>query len=352
MEVWQMSTLSAELTQWLDKILSEDTYPPSTSDNEDYDDDSDPTKASFDGSGRRIIWYFPEEDIYQEYLAAASDRPEEEIRKVIRRLLIPPGATGADHIIFEAYVSLRDREYDNDEEKQRSLEWMNSDRVQRVVRYYGGETNNPPWEGMTWILNLLPDHPRPALDAIEAYFLAHMAGLTDHMIHALGDAEGIIRARYIGLPESSSGRLVTLAEISWREFEQLVEHLYAEKGYETELTGATRDGGRDIIATLSGPGKQERILISCKQSRNKIGVRDVRELDSVTTRESANKGTLVTNSDFTPPARTEFAGYSRIELINGAELIVLLNENLGWTWPARIEYFTRNRPFRVAHPEP
>jgi restriction system protein len=348
-----MSPLSPQLTQWLDKILSEDTEPPSAFDDEDYDDDdSELVGASFDGSGRRIIWYFPDDHIYQEYLAAASDRPEEEIRKVIRRLLIPPGATGADHMTFEMYVYLRDREYDNDVEKQSSLEWMNSDWVQRVVRYYGGETNNPPWEGITWILNLLPDHPRPALDAIDAYLLANTAGLTDRMIYALRDAEGIIRARYIGLPESSSGRLVTLSEISWREFEQLIEHLYAQKGYETELTRATRDGGRDIIAKLSGRGKQERILISCKQSRKKIGVSDVRELDSVTTREFANKGTLVTNSDFTSPAQAEFAGNSRIELINGAELIVLLNENLGWTWPARIEYLTRNRPFRVTHPEP
>jgi len=315
-----MKPISPGLAQWLDEILSDDE------------------------NNRRQIWDFPNQELYEEYLTVAGDRPNDEIRDVIRRLLIPSGAIGYDRIIYQTYLGMREKEFNDEDMAQWRMAWINSDYVQRVARYYGGKTKNPPWEGITWVLNLLPDHPRQALNALEAYFLANMAGLTDTMINGLGDVEGIIRARYIGLPESSSGRLAILDEISWRQFEQLVEHLYAEKGYKTELTQATRDGGCDIIADLSGPALQERILVSCKRSKNKIGVSAVRDLDSVATRALANKGTLVTNSDFTRDVRSEFAGNSRIELINGSELIVLLNEHLGWTWPARIEYFSRERP--------
>jgi restriction system protein len=340
-----MNSTSPKLDQFLKQILS-DEETPSPSDDE-YDDSNSDGGSSDSGVGPRRIWYFPTDETYNEYLAVVGHRPDGETRRVIRRLLIPSGAIGADRLTLDTYLAIRNRREATDDAEEFRLNWLNSDYVQRVVRYFGGETDDPPWEGITWVLNLLPNHPRSALSVLDTYFQANPQ-MTDNMIHAISDAEGIIRARYIGLPESSGGRLVTLREITWREFEQLVEHLYAEKGYRTELTRPTHDGGRDIIAELSGPGMQERILISCKQSRKNIGVSDVRDLDSVTTRQFANKGTLVTNSDFTRPAREEFAGNSRIELINGPELVVLLNEYLGWTWPARIEYYTRKRPFGAA----
>ncbi len=139
-----MSSLSPELTQWLENILSEGTDSSDLFDSEEFDD-ADLTEATFDGHGLRLIWYFPDDNIQQEYLAAVSERPEQETRKVIRRMLIPSGATGSDHIVFEAYLSLRDREYGSDDEKRWSLEWMSSDYVQRVVQYLGGKINNPPW---------------------------------------------------------------------------------------------------------------------------------------------------------------------------------------------------------------
>lgn len=336
-----MAPISQELTEWLEEILADDT---SSDILDDEDDDDEP--SSFDGHGRRLIWSFPTEDTYNEYLAVAGSRPEEEVRTVIRRLLIPPGATGGDHLVFEAYVANMNRDWDSEEDERHWQQWANSEYVQRVTRYYGGETSNPPWEGITWILNLVPDHPRLALDAIEAYSVANMYGMTDGMIHALGDAEGVIRARYIGLPESAGGRLQILHEISPREFEQLVEHLYAGKGYQTELTPPASDGGRDIIATLSGPGRQELILVECKHYKATVGVDLVRQLLGVVSNERVNKGALVSTANFSRYAQAFAADNSRIELINGTQLVVLLNEYLGWTWPARIEYYTRKGPFR------
>ena len=330
-----MDSISTALTEWLDKIQA---------DNVSLDTSDDDEPGSFDGDSERLIWYFPTEDMYNEYLAVLNSRPEDEVRMVIRRLLIPTGAFGSDHMIFEVYLSSLEKRFDNEDEASFWREWTNSEYVQRVVRYYSGETDNPPWEGITWVLNLLPDHPRSALAAIDAYFLAHMYGITDGMIHALSDAEGVIRARYIGLPDSTGDRLEVLRGISPREFEQLVEHLYAEKGYQTELTRATADGGRDIIATLSGPGRQEKILVECKHYISTVGVAFARQLLGVVSDERVNKGALVTTANFSGPTIVFAAGNSRIELINGAQLVVLLNEYLGWTWPARIEYYIRNGP--------
>jgi restriction system protein len=155
--------------------------------------------------------------------------------------------------------------------------------------------------------------------------------MTDSMIHGLSDAKGVIRARYIGLPESSGGRLQTLLGISPREFEQLIEHLYDRMGYQTELTPASKDGGRDIIASISVPGRQERVLVECKRYANTVGVDLVRQLLGVVSNEKVNKGALVCTANFSPKAREMAAGNSRIELIDGSELVTLLNEYLGWT---------------------
>jgi hypothetical protein len=120
-----MKPISPELAQWLDDILSDDE------------------------NNRRRLWEFPNEELYEEYLAVAGDRPDNEVRDVIRRLLIPSGAIGYDRIIYQAYLGMRDKEFDDDDMAQWRMAWINSDYVQRVVRYYGGKTKNPPWEGIT-----------------------------------------------------------------------------------------------------------------------------------------------------------------------------------------------------------
>ncbi|WP_344751121.1 restriction endonuclease [Micromonospora olivasterospora] len=165
------------------------------------------------------------------------------------------------------------------------------------------------------------------------------------MIHALSDAEEIIRARYIGLPDSAEERRQHLLSLSSRQFEQIVEHLFDAMGYDTELTPPQRDGGRDIIATRRDAGRQEHIFIECKRYEAKIGVRLVRELVGVVSSSLANKGILVTTSTFTAGAHAFAQRDHRIDLLPGAELVTLINEHLGWDWPARLERLGGHRPF-------
>ena len=50
---------------------------------------------------------------------------------------------------------------------------------------------------------------------------------------------------------------------------------------------------------------------------------------------------------FTRRAQNLANSDSRVELIDGRQLVVMLNEYLGWTWPARIEHYTRQGTFKA-----
>ena len=89
--------------------------------------------------------------------------------------------------------------------------------------------------------------------------------------------------------------------ISSREFEEIIERLFRDAGFETKLTPATRDGGRDIIATKHEMGKPVVFYIECKRygKQNNVGVNIVRSLLGVQTSDQINKAFLVTTGHVT-----------------------------------------------------
>lgn len=94
-------------------------------------------------------------------------------------------------------------------------------------------------------------------------------------------------------------------EVSSREFEEIIERLFQDEGFETVLTQATRDGGRDIIATKYEMGKPIVFYIECKKygRRNGVGVSIVRGLYGVQSSDRINKSILVTTGHVTSGAR-------------------------------------------------
>jgi restriction system protein len=290
----------------------------------------------------RQIWYFPTDRVREEYLQSIDTEVEQDLDVVLRNLLIPSSALGLDYSNLEIYRTAKDQEPEHAQARMIVANFERSPHFRRVLRYFSGATDQLPWEGITWVRYLLPHNPRVALQAIEAYLSAHSVFMSDHMIYALSDAEALIRSRYIGVPASSEARRQILLGLTSRQFEQLVSHLYAEKGYATHLTPPTRDGGRDIEANMEGSGQREYLLIECKRYIKPVGVSLVRELLGTLSNERRTKGVLVTSSRFTAGARKLADQNFRIELISGLELVVLLNEFLGWSWPGRIEYFTRS----------
>jgi len=124
-----------------------------------------------------------------------------------------------------------------------------------------------------------------------------------------------------------------------REFEKVVEQLFRDEGFDTRLTPATRDGGKDIVATKMGPnGKPVVFYIECKRKEegNKVDVGIVRELFGVQTADGIDQACLVTSSYFTRDA-IDFANRKNVmmTLVDGNELrnMIRISVSRYTNWP-------------------
>jgi len=105
-------------------------------------------------------------------------------------------------------------------------------------------------------------------------------------------------------------------------------------GLEARQTRPSRDGGVDCIAYDTRPIFDGKVVIQAKRYKNTVGVSAVRDLYGTLQNEGASKGILVATSGY-GPASFDFAQNKPIELLDGANLLYLLEEHLGIT--ARIE---------------
>ncbi len=112
-----------------------------------------------------------------------------------------------------------------------------------------------------------------------------------------------------------------IGKLNWREFEEYVADLFANRGYATKLVGGDRpDGGVDVRAQKDG----KTYLIQCKHHYYPVGVRVARELLGVVEAEGADKGFVVAINGFTPSARRFAARTSRIALVDGQGILKVL----------------------------
>ena len=266
-----------------------------------------------------VDYCFPSKEIQDEYLATVRNRPDEQVKDLLRLFLVEGGVTGLDFIKRASW-----------EQMGRLNELM--DRFEFVKRL----TRKPlkAWEGNTWVLDLLPRYPQMAIDAINAYIIAHIAFIADKHLWGLNDAITIIRAKYF---EAVHHRSVLLSLRS-RDFEYLIAALYEQIGYKVQVTPTTRDGGYDVIARKDEVGQTEYILIECKRYESKVAVKDVRALSGVVGAVSATKGIIVTTASFTEPAKKWMEHNKRIDLIPYSELDRLLNRYLGSDWPTYVDF--------------
>ena len=104
--------------------------------------------------------------------------------------------------------------------------------------------------------------------------------------------------------------------IEWRRFEAVVESLFAQAGFETRSQAHGADGGVDIwlYSMHHASGDAPVSIVQCKQwMRQKVGVREVRDLRGVMAQHGIVLGQFVTTSDFSADAR-EFADANGIGL--------------------------------------
>ncbi len=278
-----------------------------------------------------IDYMFPTDTMKDKYLETIHNRSDEGVINLLRRFLIPSGSLGKDETSFDYLMHLME----HDKEKFDKLMEM-----EYYKRLFKGYLNRTPvfWEGNTWVIDLLPHHPKLAIDALYAYFIAHIQLLPDGRFSGLQDAMAIIRAKFINISHPTS----LLLDLDPYQFEHLIDGLYAEMGYDTTLTPMTHDGGRDVIAEKKDIGERERLLIQCKKIKKKVGVSEVRALLGVVSNNRATKGVLVATSEFTVPAKNLAKENSRLELIGGKDLQLLLNKFFGSKWPTHLDFIISN----------
>lgn len=98
-----------------------------------------------------------------------------------------------------------------------------------------------------------------------------------------------------------------IKRMSSRDFEFFVADIFEKLGFNVKITQATRDGGKDIIATKADPIPYT-LIVECKHcgENHKVNVSVVRNVYGVQMAMQANKSVVVTSSKFTRDAR-EFA---------------------------------------------
>lgn len=120
------------------------------------------------------------------------------------------------------------------------------------------------------------------------------------------------------------------ADMTGREFEEFVERLFRELGYETELTQASRDGGVDVIARREDVvGVATTLYIQCKNHAAPIGVEVVRAIAGVVPVEDpGGRPAVICPTGFSADA-TRFAEHRGVQLFDSGRLSELLERAVG-----------------------
>jgi restriction system protein len=118
-----------------------------------------------------------------------------------------------------------------------------------------------------------------------------------------------------------------LAAMDWEDFEHLIRQIFeaefSEAGAEVKITQTSRDRGVDAVVFDPRPIYGGKTVLQAKRYTNTVGVDAVRDLYGTVINEGANKGILVTTSDFGPEAH-KFAADKPIELLSGGNFLHLL----------------------------
>jgi HJR/Mrr/RecB family endonuclease len=98
-----------------------------------------------------------------------------------------------------------------------------------------------------------------------------------------------------------------LYQLQPRKFEELIASILKDLGFTVELTQASRDGGRDIIASMKNALTNFLAYVECKRYApdNKIGVGIIRQVSGVHYLRKPSKSVIVTTSFFTKDAKEE-----------------------------------------------
>ncbi|MCG1036877.1 restriction endonuclease [Polaribacter sargassicola] len=145
------------------------------------------------------------------------------------------------------------------------------------------------------------------------------------ILHIQKDDKRFVDSKNIDFDDTTN-----LALMNWEDFEHLIRELFEKEFYDirgqVKVTQASRDGGVDAIVFDPDPIRGGKIVIQAKRYTNTVGVAAVRDLYGTVMNEGANKGILVTTSDYGPDSY-EFAKGKPLTLLNGGNLLHLLEKH-------------------------
>jgi HJR/Mrr/RecB family endonuclease len=132
----------------------------------------------------------------------------------------------------------------------------------------------------------------------------------------LADLESEIEAHLL-----SSG-----TSTAWAVMEDVTKGVFREFGYQARVTARSKDGGIDVIVDHTDHGE---VYAQVKHTKNKVGVRVLRELIGTMAINGATNSLLVTSSHFTRGVTKEQSlaaerGFM-VELVDGRRLLTSLN---------------------------
>jgi restriction system protein len=121
-----------------------------------------------------------------------------------------------------------------------------------------------------------------------------------------------------------------LAMMEWEDFEHLVRELFerefAVSGAQVRVTRASHDRGVDAIAMDPDPIRGGKYIIQAKRYTAPVDVSAVRDLYGAVQNERANRGILITTSNYGRDAY-EFAKDKNLTLLDGHNLLAMLEKH-------------------------
>jgi restriction system protein len=273
---------------------------------------------------------FPTEAHRTEWLQTAHFRSEEDVKLLLRHFLVSTGSNLQDRHDVEFLVCRLSVENGCDQLREHD---------RRLLLYARSEGGYPVWEGLGWIIDLLPEHPRMALNVMDAFFQAYYDRLTDNYLSGLFDAQAVVRSRYIESFHTKDPATRVLLGLDWRELEWLCGAAFDHMGFQVVVTPRSNDDGADVFATSQILGQRSRVVIQARkwQDSNPVGKGEVRELLGTVDLHRATKGVLITTGRYESGALEMAKVDPRIELIGREEILALLNEHCGADWFTRVD---------------
>lgn len=269
----------------------------------------------------------PFEEWKNEYINNIKNKSDEEVKTLLRYLLVPytREIDVENHRLFIDMLGKLDENSNKD--LIHSINQIMSLEVQQRIK--GGYQ---AWEGLTWVIRMLPYHPYKATKAIQMYLDAELKDMPDERIIGLNQCIEIIEKKYI---YGDLGKEV-LYDLKSRDFEYLIELLYQGMGYTTILTPATRDGGKDVIAKIEREDGIEEVYVECKlYERSELTNNHVKILRDTINENKATRGVIFCTGRINRNLKDMD---KRIQVWDLEEINFLFNAHLGADWVKRLHH--------------